>query len=75
MRIEWADPAVEDLIGVHDFIAKGSPSYAQQFTGRILEVVEKLVVFPDRGRWVPEAGRSDVRELIFQGYRVMYQVN
>jgi plasmid stabilization system protein ParE len=34
--------------------------------------VEKLADFPDLGREVPEAEeREDVRELIFQGYRII----
>lgn len=35
--------------------------------------VEKLEEFPKIGRPVPEAeGRDDVRELIYQGYRIIY---
>ena len=36
--------------------------------------VDKLVDFPEMGRWVPEAGRSDIRELIVLNYRVIYLV-
>jgi plasmid stabilization system protein ParE len=35
--------------------------------------VEKLAEFPRIGRTVPEAeGRDDVRELVYQGYRIIY---
>ena len=34
--------------------------------------VEKLTDHPHIGRRVPEADRDDVRELIFQGYRIIY---
>jgi plasmid stabilization system protein ParE len=27
------------------------------------------------GRTVPEANRNDIRELIYQGYRIIYQVD
>jgi toxin ParE1/3/4 len=30
--------------------------------------------FPEIGRHVPEAEREDIRELIFQGYRIIYRV-
>jgi len=39
----------------------------------ILASVGKLEGFPKIGRPVPETeGRNDVRELIFQGYRIIY---
>ena len=35
--------------------------------------MEKLTGFPKIGRTVPEAeGRDDVRELVYQGYRIIY---
>ena len=40
--------------------------------------MEKLADFPDLGRKVPEAEeRKNIRELIFQGYRIIYlhQIN
>ncbi len=54
-------------------IAKDSSFYAWQFIERIFEAAKKLDVFPELGRKVPEAeDREDVRELIFQGYRIIY---
>jgi len=35
--------------------------------------VEGLRGFPNLGRSVPEADREDIREIIFQGYRIIYQ--
>ena len=36
-------------------------------------MAKNLETFPDLGREVPEAEeREDVRELIFQGYRIIY---
>ncbi len=48
-------------------------SYARRFIARIIASVENLADFPDIGREVPEAEeREDVRELIFQSYRIIY---
>ncbi len=65
MRVEWAEPALEDLENLRDYIAKDSPVYARQFIERIFEAATRLTAFPELGRLVPEADRSDVRELIF----------
>lgn len=49
------------------------PNYAEQFVDRLIEAVGVLQDHPKLGRRVPEAEeREDVRELIFQSYRVIY---
>lgn len=73
MRIDWTKPALADLSGIQAYIARDSAFYARQFIERILNALEKLPAFPQMGRRVPEADeRDDVRELIFQGYRIIY---
>jgi toxin ParE1/3/4 len=73
MRLEWTDPALDDLEAIRDHIAKDSPYYARAFIARIFDTTEKLQDHPKIGRPVPEADREDVRELIFQGYRIIYR--
>ncbi|MCP5444733.1 MAG: type II toxin-antitoxin system RelE/ParE family toxin [Chromatiaceae bacterium] len=73
MVIEWSQRARADIRDLKAYIAKDSPYYARRFTERIVTSVEKLAEFPKIGRPVPEAGgREDVRELIYQGYRIIY---
>ncbi len=73
MRVEWTDPALDALEGIRDYIAKGSPYYARGFIERIFDAAGKLKDHPRMGRPVPEADRDDVRELIYQGYRIIYR--
>jgi plasmid stabilization system protein ParE len=61
------------LEGVRDYIGRGSIYYASRFIGRIIEAVERLVYFPEMGRKVPEAEEENIRELLFQNYRIMYR--
>ena len=73
MVIEWSRRARTDIRDLKAYIAKDSPYYARRFTERIVASVEKLAEFPNIGRTVPEAeGRDDMRELIYQGYRIIY---
>jgi addiction module RelE/StbE family toxin len=74
MKIEWSRPARDDLAQIRAFIAADSPRYARQFVERIIGAVRTLHEFPLLGRTVPEADREDVRELIFQNYRIIYHV-
>ena len=51
------------------------PFYAEQFIDRLIDAVGVLQDHPQLGRHVPEAeDREDVRELLFQSYRVIYLV-
>ena len=44
-----------------------------QFVERVFTAAEKLRDHPKMGRPVPEADQDDVRELIFQRYRIIYR--
>jgi plasmid stabilization system protein ParE len=73
MAIRWSRRARTDIRDLKAYIAKDSPYYARRFIERIMASIEKLKAFPRSGRTVPEAeGREDVRELIYQGYRIIY---
>ncbi len=73
MKIEWSIRSRTDLRKLKNYIGQDSPHYARRFIARIIASTEKLADFPDIGREVPEAEeRNDVRELIFQGYRIIY---
>jgi len=74
MKIEWTEPAVLDLESIRDYIRRGSEYFAARFVERIIEAVESLAAFPERGRNVPEAAEENIRELIFYNYRIMYRV-
>ncbi len=73
MRIEWTEPALDDLETLRDYIGKDSPYYARRFIERIFDAAEKLQDHPQMGRAVAEVGRANLRELIFQGYRIIYR--
>ena len=72
MLINWTDPALEDLDGIFEFIARDAAAYAHSFVQQIIDAVERLNAFPRSGRVVPEGNREDIREVIFQNYRVIY---
>lgn len=73
MLIEWSRRARTDIRDLRAYIAKDSPYYARRFTERIIASVERLADFPKIGRVVAEAeGRENMRELIYQGYRIIY---
>jgi addiction module RelE/StbE family toxin len=75
MKIDWSPRAERELTQLRDYIAQDSPFYAAQFIERVVTAVDRLTAFPHMGRPAPEAGHQDhIREIIIQGYRVIYRI-
>jgi addiction module RelE/StbE family toxin len=72
--IWWARRARRDLHEIGDFIARDKPKAAARWVNRILDAVERVAVLPNSGRAVPEIGRDDIREIILEDYRIIYQI-
>jgi len=72
--VKWSKPAGLDLKQIHDYIARDSKFYAQKVSLEIIEKSEKLNLFPEVGRVVPEIGDPNIRELLIYSYRLLYEV-
>jgi toxin ParE1/3/4 len=72
-RIVWADPALEDLEQIAEYIALDNEGAAKRLVRSVFDAVERLRDFPDSGRQPPELGRSRYRELIVGPCRVFYR--
>jgi toxin ParE1/3/4 len=76
MILYWSDIAEADLDDIFDYVARDVPYYAELFVDRLIEAMDMLEDHPRIGRRAPEAGpRDDIRELIVQGYRIIYRVS
>jgi len=75
MKIMWTETAVLDLEQINDFISKDSPYYASVFIDRVLNVIEQIKQFPQKGRVVPEVQDKSIREVLYNGYRIIYKVH
>ncbi len=53
--VNWTEPALEDLDGVYEFIARDSLYYAESFIEQVIDSIGRLEQFPQSGRAVPEA--------------------
>ena len=73
-QVTWTEQALEDLDSICLFIARDAPRYAELFADRVFRATDRLERFPYSGRIVPEIGREEIREIIVQGYRVIYRV-
>ena len=70
----WTEPAKQDLKSIFNYIATDSNDYASEVSVEIISFVEKMGLFPNKGRVVPEIGNKDIRELFIYSYRIIYQI-
>jgi toxin ParE1/3/4 len=75
MLVEWSDLAREDLDDLVEYISRDSAFYAQLFGEKVVLATRRLKDFPESGRRIPEADDDSLREIIVQGYRVMYRLD
>lgn len=70
--------AEQDLESIYDYIAEfDCKANADHVLDRLLEVVESLSAFPERGSYPKELvalGIRDYRQTAFKPYRVIYRV-
>ena len=74
MKIVWSEPAVADLSALHTYIAKDSVQFANVFISKIISAVDRLAQFPESGRVVPERKVREIREVVYQRYRIIYRM-
>ena len=74
VRLIWSPDAVDDLEAICDYIAKDSEHYARVFAQGTINAIERLKIFPESGRIVPEYNQKGIREIIFQNYRIVYRI-
>lgn len=74
MQVNWTKRAEDSLNQVFEYIHQDAPWHAVRFVQHIFDAVDRLEQFPLSGRLVPEAERDDIREIIYQDYRIIYWV-
>jgi plasmid stabilization system protein ParE len=62
--INWTDPALLALDGIHDHLNCEAPFYATHIVQQLIDSAGRLEEHPLSGRKVPEAERDDIREVL-----------
>jgi toxin ParE1/3/4 len=72
--VSWSPSSLADLEAIAEFISRDSPHYASLFVQAVVKHVEKLAEFPRSGRMVPEYGKENLREFLYESYRIVYRI-
>lgn len=73
VRVVWAQPALDDLREVYEFIARDSRRYAQLTVERITDAAGRLAHFPQLGEVLPEFPHLAYRQMVVGAYRLIYR--
>jgi toxin ParE1/3/4 len=73
-RIKWSPLAISHFEGICCYIAKDSKYYALIFARKIDSIVKSIPQFPKAGRIVPEYNDENLREKIYENYRIVYRI-
>ena len=73
-KVVWTEKASNHLQAIHEYIAKDSPVYAYRFVRSLVKATAKLEAMHSCGRIVPEFNDVNLREVIFQNYRIVYSI-
>jgi plasmid stabilization system protein ParE len=74
VEIVWTNQALRKLNKFVDYIAQDDLATAEKWALRLIEKTDKLIEQPESGRIVPEYNETNLRELIFANYRVIYRI-
>lgn len=74
MRIQFTRWADDNIAVIKEYIREDSPHVAEVFIDKMYLSIATLLDHPKLGRVVPEISNSDIRELIFRNYRIIYQI-
>ena len=73
-KIRWSPRAASNFEDICNYIAKDSEVYAAIFAKKIDGVIKYIPQFPRAGRIVLEYRDEDIREKIYENYRIVYRI-
>ena len=72
--LSFAESAVSDLEDILAYYKEqASPDTGRRLVEEIIAQTERLALYPDSGRVVPEFGLEQLREIIHPPFRIVYR--
>jgi toxin ParE1/3/4 len=71
----WSPLAIVRVAEIAAWIAAERPHASNSLVEELFAAVERLVLFPESGREVPEIQRPEIREVVHKRHRIIYKTN
>ena len=76
MKIIWSPTARTKIIEILEYISEDNPSAALTLIDQFEIKVEKLKLYPESGRLLPEVKNDKIREIVVhKNYGIIYEIN
>ena len=72
MKLVWTKESLTRLKEIEEYIAADNPRAALAFIDKIISLAESLSENPEKGRIVPELSITQIREILYKTYRIVY---
>jgi addiction module RelE/StbE family toxin len=72
MKLVWTKESLTRLKEIEEYIAADNPRAAFEFIDKIISLAESILENPEKGRIVPELSITQIREILFNKYRIVY---
>jgi plasmid stabilization system protein ParE len=72
--IKWSPRAASGFENICNYISRDSKYYASLFAKRINLIIKNIPLYPKSGRIVPEYNDENLREKIYENYRIVYRI-
>jgi len=72
MKLLWTKESLARLEEIEEYIAADNPRAALAFIDKIISLAESLSENPEKGRMVPELSITQIREILYKNYRIVY---
>jgi toxin ParE1/3/4 len=74
INIVITESAYSDLEDIELYISQDSPLIARRFISKVFDKIDQLYLYPKSGKMVPEIRNDNIRELLLNKYRIVYQI-
>lgn len=72
MKLLWTKESLKNLQEIEKYIASDNSQTAVAFIDKIISLAESLSENPEKGRIVPELSLTQIREILYKNYRIVY---
>jgi toxin ParE1/3/4 len=74
VELIWTEASLRELEDIAEYIALDKPSAAKAFVERVFDVIDRLRLFPESGRLLPELPELSYREVLCPPCRIIYKM-
>jgi toxin ParE1/3/4 len=74
VTINFTHKSLDDIDHIGEYHSNYSKSFAKRLIQGFFDTAQLLITFPLMGRVLEEIGETEVREILYHNYRIIYHI-